>query len=194
MWLDPGTTDPMPVRKGTVIWIPAAACGAALAVLLTATVAGIDYTASALAAAALVLVILRGYSELRPRWLMRARTEEGLRASDARYRQLAEEQASLRRVATLVAQGVAAVEVFTAVASGDQADPRVRRRHAAAPGIRRHGNGVQLGRHAAAPYRRRRPENLLLLGAWWTVSLRTGRPARIDGFEGDPGSPGDELN
>ena len=24
--------------------------------------------------------------------------------------------------------------------------------------------------------------------------LRTGRPARIDGFEGEPGSPGDELN
>ena len=70
--------------------------------------AGSTDTASALAAAALVLVILRGYSELRHEMACARRTEEGLRASDARYRQVAEEQAALRRVATLVAQGVAA--------------------------------------------------------------------------------------
>ena len=45
----------------------------------------------------------------------RVRTEEGLQASDAQYRQVADEQAALRRVATLVAAGAPPEEVFTAV-------------------------------------------------------------------------------
>ena len=58
---------------------------------------------------ALVLVMLRGYSELRHEMRARVRNEEGLRATDFRYRQVADEQAALRRVATLVVRGAAAM-------------------------------------------------------------------------------------
>ncbi len=193
MWLDPGATEPVPVSKGTVIWIPAAACAAALAVLLAATVSRIDHAASALAAAALVLVILRGYGELRHEIAARARTEQGLRASDARYRQVAEEQASLRRVATLVAQGVAAVEVFSAVARETK---RILDFDTATL-LRLEADGMLtvVGSVATLPVLtavgdRRAP----LAGGVVDCVVRTGLPARVDGFEGDPGSPGDELN
>ena len=33
MWADPGVPDPLAARKGTVVWIPALACAAAIAVL-----------------------------------------------------------------------------------------------------------------------------------------------------------------
>ena len=116
MWVDPGVVDPMPVSRGSAVWIPAVASGAAIAVLLAATARRVDHAATALAAAALVLVMLRGYGELRHEIAARrARTEEGLRASDARYRQVADEQAALRRVATLVAQGAPPSEVFATV-------------------------------------------------------------------------------
>ena len=193
MWLDPGAPEPVPVSKGTVVWIPAAACGAALAVLLAATVSRIDHAASALAAAALVLVILRGYSELRQEIAARARTEHGLRASDARYRQVAEEQASLRRVATLVAQGVAAVEVFSAVARETK---RILEFDTATL-LRLESDGMLavVGSVATLPLLtavgdRKAP----LAGGVVDCVVRTGLPARVDGFEGDPGSPGDELN
>ena len=193
MWIDPGMSDPMPVSRGTVVWIPALACCAALAVLLTATVSRVDDTASALAAAALVLVILRGYSELRNETAVRVRTEEGLRASEARYRQLAEEQASLRQVATLVAQGAAAVEVFTAVARETK---RILEFDTATL-LRLEPDGMVTvsGSVATLPpltvVGDRKPP---LAGGVVDRVLRTGRPARIDGFEGAPGSPGDELN
>ncbi len=193
MWTDPGMADPLPVSKGTVVWIPALACCAALAVLLTATVSRVDYAASALAAAALVLVILRGYSELRHEMAARVRTEEGLRASEARYRQVAEEQASLRQVATLVAQGVAAVEVFAAVARETK---RILEFDTATL-LRLEPDGMVTvsGSVATLPLLtvvgdRKAP----LAGGVVDRVLRTGRPARIDGFEGTPGSPGDELN
>ena len=73
MWADPGAPDQLAAHKGTVIWIPALACGAAIAVLFAATVMRVDHTATVLATAALVLVMLRGYSELRHE--MRARCE-----------------------------------------------------------------------------------------------------------------------
>ncbi len=116
MWVDPGVADPMSVSKGTVVWIPAVACGAAIAVLLAATVTRVDRAAIVLAAAALVLVLLRGYGELRHEMAARVRTEHGLRASEARYRQIADEQAALRRVATLVAADAPPSSVFAAVA------------------------------------------------------------------------------
>ena len=116
MWADPGVNDPAPVSRGTVVWIPAVACAAAIAVLIAATVRKVDHTATVLAAAAVLLVMLRGYNELRHEMAARARTEEGLRESDAQYRQVAEEQAALRRVATLVAAGVPPTMVFGAVA------------------------------------------------------------------------------
>ncbi|HUA49929.1 MAG TPA: ATP-binding protein [Solirubrobacteraceae bacterium] len=116
MWADPGVADPLAVRRGVAVWIPALACGAAIAVLFTATLTRIDHTATALAAAALLLVIVRGYSELRLEIGARERTEKSLRVSETGYRRVADEQAALRRVATLVAQAVPANEVCEAVA------------------------------------------------------------------------------
>ena len=59
MWADPGVPDPLAARKGTVVWIPALACAAAIAVLFAATLTRVDHAATALATAALVLVMLR---------------------------------------------------------------------------------------------------------------------------------------
>jgi signal transduction histidine kinase len=112
MWADPGVPDPQAPRRGTVVWLPAVASGAAIATLLTATVRRVDHAATALAAAALVLVMVRAYSELRHETWARVRTEESLWASEAEYRRVADEQAALRRVATLVARGAPPSEVF----------------------------------------------------------------------------------
>ena len=60
VWADPGAPDPLAARKGIVVWIPALAGGAAIAVLVAATFMRVDHAATALAAAALVLVMLRG--------------------------------------------------------------------------------------------------------------------------------------
>jgi len=114
VWADPGAPDPLAARKGIVVWIPALAGGAAIAVLVAATFMRVDHTATALAAAALVLVMLRGISELRQEIAARERTEVSLRASEAGYRRVADEQAALRRVATLVARGARPSEVFAA--------------------------------------------------------------------------------
>ncbi|MGO9489553.1 MAG: GAF domain-containing sensor histidine kinase, partial [Solirubrobacteraceae bacterium] len=116
MWAEPGAPDPLAVRRGVDVWIPALAGGAAVAVLLAATLTRVNHTATALAAAALVLVMVRGYSELRREIGTRQRTEKSLRISEAGYRRVADEQAALRRVATLVARGVPAAEIFDAVA------------------------------------------------------------------------------
>jgi len=114
MWADPGVPDPLAARKGTGVWIPAVACIAAIAVLFAATLRRIDEAATALAAAALLLVMLRAYSELRQEIAARKRTEKSLRTSEAGYRRVADEQAALRRVATLVARGARPSEVFAA--------------------------------------------------------------------------------
>ena len=58
--------------------------------------------------------MLRAYSELRQEIAARERTEKSLRASEAGYRRVADEQAALRRVATLVARGARPSEVFAA--------------------------------------------------------------------------------
>ena len=105
MWADPGVPDPLAANKGTGIGVPAAACAGSIAVLLAATLRPINHAATGLAAAALFLVMLRAYSELRQEIAARVRTEKSLRASEAGYRRVADEQAALRRVATLVARG-----------------------------------------------------------------------------------------
>ncbi len=115
MWADPGVPDPLAARKGTVVWIPVLACAAAIAVLFAATLTRVDHAATGLATAALILVMLRAYSELRLEIAARERTEKSLRASEAGYRRVADEQAALRRVATLVARGARPSEVFAAV-------------------------------------------------------------------------------
>ena len=115
MWADPGAPDPLAARKGIVVWIPALACAAAIAVLFAGTLTRVDHAATALATTALVLVMLRGTSELRLEIAAREGTEKSLRASEAGYRRVADEQAALRRVATLVARGTRPSEVFAAV-------------------------------------------------------------------------------
>jgi signal transduction histidine kinase len=114
MWADPGVPDPLAASKGTRILIPAVACVGSIAVLLSATLRPVNHAATGLAAAALFLVMLRAYSELRQETAARVRTEKSLRVSEAGYRRVADEQAALRRVATLVARGSQPSEVFAA--------------------------------------------------------------------------------
>ena len=116
MWAEPGAPDPLAVPRGVALWTPALACGAAIAVLFAATLTRVDHAATALAAGTLLLVMARGYSELRHEIGTRERTEKSLRVSEAGYRRIADEQAALRRVATLVAAGGSPSTVFAAVA------------------------------------------------------------------------------
>ena len=109
------------------------------------------------------------------------------------FRRIAEEQAALRRVATLVARDVAAVEVFAAVAS--ETKRILEFDTATLLRVDPDGMVTVAGSVATLPLLtsvgdRRTP----LAGGVVDHVLRTGRPARIDGFEGEPGSPGDELN
>ena len=113
--------------------------------------------------------------------------------SRAGIARLAEEQGALRRVATLVARGVPAREVFDAVASETK---RILEFDTATL-LRLEPDGfVTIAASVAtlplltAVGDRRTP----LAGGPVDRVLRTGRPARVDGFEGEPGSPGDQLN
>ena len=113
--------------------------------------------------------------------------------SRAGIARLAEEQGALRRVATLVARGVPAREVFDAVASETK---RIFEFDTATL-LRLEPDGfiTTVASVATLPLLtavgdRRTP----LAGGPVDRVLRTGRPARIDGFEGEPGSPGDQLN
>ena len=130
-------------------------------------------------------------------WSARSAPEEGLVYAAARdvteSRRASEEQAALRRVATLVARGVPPEEVFDAVVAemhlllgadntrllryepGDMASVVAARSDIAVevPSVGRyslHGENVA--------------------GAVW----RSGRPARLNSFEGPPGSVGDVLH
>jgi len=113
--------------------------------------------------------------------------------SRSRVTRLAEEQAALRRVATLVARGAAAREVFDAVAS--EAKRVLEFDTATLLRLEPDGMVTVVASVATLPLLtavgdRRTP----LSGGSVDSVLRTGRPARIDGFDGEPGSPGDELN
>jgi signal transduction histidine kinase len=110
-----------------------------------------------------------------------------LEASRDELRQLAEEQAALRRVATLVARGVPASELFDAVtAEAHQllgADTTRLLRYepdGTATGVAGHGEpGLEI----------RDGERFTLEGENVTATvLRTGRPARMDSYEGASGS------
>ncbi len=106
---------------------------------------------------------------------------------------LAEEQAALRRVATLVARGVPAREVFDAVAS--EAKRVLEFDTATLLRVEPDGTVTVVASVATLPLLtavgdRRTP----LAGGPVEGVLRTGRPARINGFEGEPGSPGNELD
>ena len=181
MWADPGVPDPLAARKGTVVWIPALACAAAIAVLFAATVTRVDHTATVLAAAALVLVMLRGISELRQEIAAREGTEKSLRASEAGYRRVADEQAALRRVATLVARGTRPSEVFAAVT-----DEAGRVLGTDVTWLRRYLPGPAAASIAAfAGGERLSPEEPRPLGGHNIATLvhETGRPARVQGSD-----------
>ena len=181
MWADPGVPDPLAARKGTVVWIPALACAAAIAVLFAATLTPIDHTATALATAALVLVMLRAYSELRQEIAARERTEKSLRASEAGYRRVADEQAALRRVATLVARGARPSEVFAAATNevGHVLSTEVTWLIRYLPGPA----AVSIAAFAAGE--RLPPEEPRPLGGHNIATLvhKTGRPARVQGSD-----------
>ena len=177
MWADPGVPDPRAARKGTVVWIPALACAAAIAVLFASTLTRVDHAATALATAALVLVMLRGISELRREIAAREGTEKSLRASEAGYRRVADEQAALRRVATLVARGTRPSEVFAAVT-----DEVGRVLGTDVTWLRRYLPGPAAAPIAAfAAGERLSPEEPTPLGGHNIATLvhETGRPARV---------------
>ena len=177
MWADPGVPDPRAARKGTVVWIPALACAAAIAVLFASTLTRVDHAATALATAALVLVMLRGISELHREIAAREGTEKSLRASEAGYRRVADEQAALRRVATLVARGTRPSEVFAAVT-----DEVGRVLGTDVTWLRRYLPGPAAAPIAAfAAGERLSPEEPTPLGGHNIATLvhETGRPARV---------------
>ena len=113
--------------------------------------------------------------------------------SRAGIARLAEEQGALRRVAMLVARGVPAREVFDAVASETKRifdfDTATLLRLEPDGFITTVASVATLPLLTAVGDRR-----IPLAGGPVDRALRTGRPARIDGFEGEPGSPGDQLN
>ena len=181
VWADPGAPEPLAARKGIVVWIPALAGGAAIAVLVAATFMRVDHAATAFAAAALVLVMLRGYSELRLEIAARERTEVSLRASEAGYRRVADEQAALRRVATLVARGARPSEVFAAAT-----DEVGRVLGTDVTWLRRYLPGPATASIAAfAAGQRLPPEEPRPLGGHNIATLvhKTGRPTRVQGSD-----------
>ncbi|HTU08931.1 MAG TPA: GAF domain-containing sensor histidine kinase [Trebonia sp.] len=181
MWADPGVPDPRAARKGTVVWIPALACAAAIAVLCAATFTRVDLAATVLATATLVLVMVRGISELRQEIAAREGTEKNLRASEAGYRRVADEQAALRRVATLVARGTRPSEVFAAVT-----DEVGRVLGTDLTWLRRYLPGPAAASIAAfAGGERLSPEEPRPLGGHNIATLvhETGRPARVQGSD-----------
>ena len=121
------------------------------------------------------------------------RDVSGRRAAERERMELALEQAALRRVAMLVARGAPAAEVFDAVASETKGifefDTATLLR------LERDGTVTVAASVATLPL-------LTLVGDRTTPVkggvvqrvARTGRPARIDGFEGEPGSLGHQLN
>jgi signal transduction histidine kinase len=124
---------------------------------------------------------MAGFTELVGTAIASAEGHAQLEHSRDELRRLAEEQAALRRVATLVARGVPAAEVFAAVAEevrhvlGAPASTIVR--------LDPDGATTVVARLGA------QPDNLPIGSRWnpephlaLTAVLRTGRPARIDDF------------
>jgi GAF domain-containing protein len=104
-----------------------------------------------------------------------------------RLEQLANEQAALRRVATLVAHGASPPETFSAVAAevGQLlgADVTMVVRYEA------DGTGTVIGGWSVPGVTVPRGSGLTIVGVGVAVSvLRTGQPARTEQFEGPPGS------
>jgi PAS domain S-box-containing protein len=133
---------------------------------------------------------IENFTELIATAIANAQSRAGLAASEARARELAKEQAALRRVATRVAQGASPDELFSAVAeevAGIIDIPVV--------GVNRYeadGTFTTLGIAG---------ETHLTAGSRWPVEdegiagmiLATGRPARRDDYSTMPGRLGEAL-
>jgi signal transduction histidine kinase len=133
---------------------------------------------------------LEKFTELVATAIANTESRAELAASEARARELAEEQAALRRVATLVAQGASPDELFSAVAeeaAGVIDIPVV--------GVHRYeadGTFTMLGIAG---------ESGFTAGSRWPVEpdrlaaliLATGRPARKDEYSTMPGPLGDAM-
>ncbi|MDX6584455.1 MAG: hypothetical protein QOI10_3639, partial [Solirubrobacterales bacterium] len=135
---------------------------------------------------------MAGFTELVGTAIANAEGRAQLEESRDELRRLAEEQAALRRVATLVARGLPPSEIFMAVAQevgsvlGADATNIVR--------LDPYGAATVLARVGA------RPEEYPV-GSRWTpepplalaVVLRTGRPARLDDFSQPSDAYGDAI-
>ncbi|HWN22600.1 MAG TPA: GAF domain-containing protein [Gaiellaceae bacterium] len=133
---------------------------------------------------------IENFTELIATAIANAESRAGLAASEARARELANEQAALRRVATLVAQGATPDELFSAVAeevAGIIDIPVV--------GVHRYeadGTFTMLGIAG---------ETHFTVGSRWPVDdegiagmiLASGGPARRDDYSTMPGQLGDAL-
>jgi signal transduction histidine kinase/putative methionine-R-sulfoxide reductase with GAF domain len=133
---------------------------------------------------------IESFGELVATAIANAKSRAELAASEARARELANEQAALRRVATLVARGASPDELFSAVAyevAGIIDIPVV--------GVHRFeadGTFTMLGIAG---------ETNLTVGSRWPVEeegiagmiLATGRPARKDDYTSMPGPLGDAM-
>jgi len=152
----------------------------------------VDHTAAALAAGALLLVMVRGYSELRHEIGTRQRTEKGLWVSEVGYRRVADEQAALRRVATLVAAGAPPSTVFAAVA---EEVGRLLVVDAASLGRYHVDGNIEIvaawsPRGDAIPVGLRRQP----VGGTVAATVReTGRPARVDRYGDEAGAAALEV-
>jgi PAS domain S-box-containing protein len=133
---------------------------------------------------------LESFSELVATAIANAQSRSELAASEARARALANEQAALRRVATLVARGASPNELFSAVAhevAGIIDIPVV--------GVSRYeadGTFTILGIAG---------DTIFTVGSRWPVEeegmagmiLATGRPSRVDDYSRMPGRLGEAL-
>jgi PAS domain S-box-containing protein len=134
--------------------------------------------------------LLDANKELEKEIAKRRRAEDRFRRSEARARELANEQAALRRVATLVAQGVSPAELFSAVAhevAGIIDIPVV-----AVNRYEADGSFTILGIAG---------ETSFTVGSRWPVEeegiagmiLATGRPSRVDDYSTMTGELGEAV-
>ena len=135
---------------------------------------------------------LADFTELVATAIANAQSRAELEASRAESRRAAEEQAALRRVATLVAQGLPAAEIFDAVASetrrilGVEASSLVRLESDGSLPMVAAESTVGL---AAAVGDRQLPTE----GTAVARVLSTGEPARVDDYEGISGETPERM-
>jgi signal transduction histidine kinase len=137
---------------------------------------------------------LDDFADLMATAIANAATRDELQASRDRSHALAEQQAALRRVATLVARGASPSEVFSAVA-----EELARCLHVENASVMRYESdtaAVVLAVAALEPRLKRTQVVTEIVGTRLTLEgdntammvLRTGRPARMESFENATGS------